>query len=298
MADKLVYPDRGFTSSAGTELSRQNTPCPSFRRHGRPARAERGRRPPKTKRRSGIMTLRELAAIMFIILVILAIAIPYRLRQTQSMRNAACIYAMKQIGLALQAYHNEYGRFPPPYTVDEEGNRLHSWRMLILPYFGRRDIFQGVRLDEPWDSEHNRQFASEWLSFYECPTGDFYEEYHEFPGASYVMITGPGTVGEGTEGARLGNITDAHDSTVLVAEVALSPVHWMEPRDYDFAAGPHRLISRPNESDDTVGLGSNHVDVVNMLMVDGSVKSVPVDINEKVFRALMTIAGGEEVELE
>ena len=112
------------------------------------------------------------------------------------------------------------------------------------------------------------------------------------------MITGPGTVGEGTEGTRMEDVTDARGSTVLIAEVGRSPVHWMEPRDYDFAVGPHRLISQPDESDDTVSLGSNHVDTVNMLMADGSVKSVPVDIDEKTFKALMTIGGGEEVGLE
>jgi hypothetical protein len=44
----------------------------------------------------------------------------------------------KMIALALHNYHDVYAAFPPAYTVDENGQRLHSWRTLILPWLEHR----------------------------------------------------------------------------------------------------------------------------------------------------------------
>ena len=72
-----------------------------------------------------------------------------------------CSAHVKQIGLALHNYHDKHNAFPPLYTVDEEGNQLHSWRVLILPYVKDNeysDVYKKIRLDEPWDSDWNRLF--------------------------------------------------------------------------------------------------------------------------------------------
>ena len=54
----------------------------------------------------------------------------------EAVRCQMCRNKMQQIGIALQKYHDQHGSFPPAYTVDADGNPLHSWRTLILPYFG------------------------------------------------------------------------------------------------------------------------------------------------------------------
>ncbi|MCL2711649.1 MAG: DUF1559 domain-containing protein [Planctomycetaceae bacterium] len=93
----------------------------------------------------------------------------------EAARCATCVGNMKAIGVALQNYHDHHGSFPPAYTVDAEGNPLHSWRILILPYFAPgvieqkwKDIYDQIRFDEPWDSEHNRQF-NEYIEHHWCP---------------------------------------------------------------------------------------------------------------------------------
>src|SRR6478672_5330638 len=46
----------------------------------------------------------------------------------------ACSNHLKQIGIALQNYHDVYGSFPPAYVADANGRPMHSWRVLILPF--------------------------------------------------------------------------------------------------------------------------------------------------------------------
>ena len=41
---------------------------------------------------------------------------------------------MKQLGLAVHNYAQQYRCFPPAYIADKNGKPMHSWRVLILPY--------------------------------------------------------------------------------------------------------------------------------------------------------------------
>ena len=36
-----------------------------------------------------------------------------------------------RIATALREYHADYGRLPPPYTVDANGTPMHSWRAAV-----------------------------------------------------------------------------------------------------------------------------------------------------------------------
>ncbi|MHB9078993.1 MAG: DUF1559 family PulG-like putative transporter [Pirellulaceae bacterium] len=67
-------------------------------------------------------------------------------------------------------YQHEHGTLPPAYTVNAEGQPLHSWRVLLLPYLGQQELYGKLRLDEPWDSEHNRQFQDAAPNIYQCPS--------------------------------------------------------------------------------------------------------------------------------
>jgi hypothetical protein len=52
--------------------------------------------------------------------------------------------------LALAAYKDNYGCLPPAVTYDADGRAMHSWRVYILPYIERQDIYDQYRFDEPW----------------------------------------------------------------------------------------------------------------------------------------------------
>jgi len=76
----------------------------------------------------------------------------------EAARRMQCSSYSKGILLAFHNYSDTHGALPPLYTVDDEGKPLHSWRVLILPFLEQQDLYNQIRLDEPWDSEYNKQF--------------------------------------------------------------------------------------------------------------------------------------------
>ncbi len=69
-----------------------------------------------------------------------------------------CYDNIYRIKLAMEAYYKEHGTHVPLYVADENGNPLHSWRVLLLPYLGYNGLYQKIKLDESWDSEWNSRF--------------------------------------------------------------------------------------------------------------------------------------------
>jgi hypothetical protein len=63
---------------------------------------------------------------------------------------------MTLLGKALVEHSGRRRSFPPAYIVDDKGKPLLSWRVAILPYIGGEDLFRLFKLDESWNSPHNR----------------------------------------------------------------------------------------------------------------------------------------------
>ena len=66
---------------------------------------------------------------------------------------------LEQIGKAIRKYESVQ-RFLPNNSYDDTGKPLLSWRVHILPFLGDDDsaeLYRRFRLNEPWDSPHNRQ---------------------------------------------------------------------------------------------------------------------------------------------
>ena len=135
-----------------------------------------------------------------------------------------CVRHVKHMALAMLMYERDHGTLPPAYTVDAGGNPLHSWRVLLLPYLGQQALYDAIRLDEPWDSEHNRQFHGEEVPFYRCPSDAVAQ-----PGqTTYSVVVGPDMPFEAGEGKRLGDFGSHSDDMILLVERA-RPVCWMDP---------------------------------------------------------------------
>src|SRR5262245_11913758 len=67
---------------------------------------------------------------------------------------------LKTIGLALHNYHDAQGYLPPPASLGKDGKALLSWRVAILPYVEQDNLYRQFRLDEPWDSPHNKKLIA------------------------------------------------------------------------------------------------------------------------------------------
>jgi len=74
-------------------------------------------------------------------------------------RYAQCKGKLKQLGLALFNYHEDYGSFPPAYIADTNGNPMHSWRLLLLPYMDEPELYSLYNFSQPWNAPGNSKLS-------------------------------------------------------------------------------------------------------------------------------------------
>src|SRR6266704_588138 len=85
-------------------------------------------------------------------LIVVALFLPgYNSRARPASRRTQCLNNIRNIALALHNYASLNGSLPPAYIADANGRPMHSWRVLILPYVDRSDIYAAYRFDEPWN---------------------------------------------------------------------------------------------------------------------------------------------------
>jgi hypothetical protein len=191
-----------------------------------------------------------------------------------------CFNNLKQIGLALNNYHNANGHFPMANAVDQNGTPLFSWRVEILPMLGYDKLYKSFEKDEPWNSPHNAKIlGQESIKQYNC-TSDVREK-DDFT-TNYIAIIGPGTVWREDGPIKFSDLPDGGSHTVMLVEVANSGVHWAEPRDFTVDAALERMKTGKG-----LGLSSGHPSVINILFADGALrclrKDIPIFLWEKLF---------------
>jgi hypothetical protein len=191
---------------------------------------------------------------------------------------------LHQIGLALHAYHDANGTFPPAATSPRPGAPPVSWRVLILPYLDANDVYNAWNMMEPWDGPNNRKL---WERMPEC----YRHPARRLDGTKtyYQVFVGTDTVFPADRGIRLADILDGSSSTILVAE-GCSPVLWCEPVDIPFQTSPNGY--------DPKQVGGYFGKMVNVLLADGSVRSVSWDVSPQMFQNAITRADGMPVNLD
>ena len=215
--------------------------------------------------------------------VMIALLLPAVQSAREAARRAQCTNNLKQIALAMLNYESSMGVFPPAAITDNQGKALLSWRVAILPYIESGGLYKKFKLDEPWDSPHNKALLKEMPQTYLCPSLGVVEPY----ATTYQAFVGKGAIFESGKGTRLAGITDGTSNTLMVVE-AKQAVPWTKPDDLPFnaAAAPSLF-----------GAGSSHPGGFNAVLADGSVRFIRTTISPDVFRALITRNGGEVVVL-
>ena len=200
-----------------------------------------------------------------------------------------CAVNLKELALAVHSYHDARKAFPPAYTIDEKGNKLHSWRVLLLPYLGYEELYSQIRLDEPWNSEYNKQFNEMVLPIFQCHVTAFAD--NPKPVTTYAAIVGrQGVFEENGKQISFIDIRDGSSNTLLFVE-RTTPVNWMEPTDITFDEAIKGVGVSPNGIADTHG-GSN------CAICDGGTTFMSKNIKPELLRAAITRNGGEIIPFE
>lgn len=210
----------------------------------------------------------------------------------EAARRAQCVCNFCQITLALHNYHDAYGSFPPAHVDDAQGRRMHSWRVLILPFMEQSPLYNTYNLNEPWNSPGNRTLLNAMPNVYACPSR---HDNRSTPTTltSYVAITGPGTAFPDGRTVKLSDVKDGAANTIIAAEVANLDVPWTEPRDLDVRTMSLK-VNDPNRG----GISSRHPGGANVTSADGGKRFMREGITPQDMKAILTIDGRETVDVD
>jgi prepilin-type N-terminal cleavage/methylation domain-containing protein/prepilin-type processing-associated H-X9-DG protein len=235
--------------------------------------------PPKPKKG---FTLIELLVVLSVIAMLIAFLFPAQRRSREPARRSTCKNNLKQIGIALHNYAETYGGFPPAYTVDENGNRLHSWRTLILPFLDQKALYDRIDLSKPWSDPANAEAYKASIPIYLCPSATSPVSH-----TTYLAVVGEDSSFHPTRPRAISEFTDGPGQTLHVIEAGShQAVHWMSPMDAD--SGMLLSISPTTELPHSGGF--------HALLVDGSVRFVSADAPEAIRLSPLSIAGNDTID--
>jgi RNA polymerase sigma factor (sigma-70 family) len=186
------------------------------------------------------------------------------------------------------------GFMPPPALINKDGKAVLSWRVLILPYLGERDLYEQFKLSEPWDGPNNKKLLSKMPAVFAPPGVKTPEPYTTF----YQVFVSPKPK-DGRKAAERGgseiqaafvqgqpqlfpaHFSDGLSQTILIIEAAKA-VAWTQPADLPYAA------DKPLPE-----LGGMFADVFHTAFANGDVHSLTKKIDEKALHAVITSNGLE-----
>ncbi len=202
-------------------------------------------------------------------------------QRTSSMRN------LENIAEALNAYAADHGSYPPPIMYGPGKRKMHSWRVLILPYLNEQALFDQFNLKKPWDDPQNIQLAYQMPAVYAHPNAASNGWY---TAAGYYLIVGQGTLFPKAGPLSPDQVTDDPSQTVLVIEGAPNTTlgSWTEPVDLDFGLMRGQING-------TVGIepGGLSDGGAAMVTVDERAHFAPEAMSPTTFNALVTPNGRE-----
>ena len=216
--------------------------------------------------------------------MVAALTLPAWEAAEEALRRRACVDRMHRVTLAILLYECDHGTLPPAYTVDASGNPLHSWRVLLLPYLGQQELFDSIRLDEPWDSEHNQQFHKHVLETYQCPSSGLK------PGqTTYSVVVGPDTAFQAGQGKSLSDFGPKSAGMILLVE-RRSPGCWMDP-----ALDVPQEVAEEGVNESAPGndaIASPHPGGANVGQRSGSTQFLSEIVDSETLKGLLQGTGG------
>jgi hypothetical protein len=193
-------------------------------------------------------------------------------------RRQRTIDNMTKIGAAIAKHIEEKRSIPPAAILSSSGRPLLSWRVGLLPYLGYEALYKQFRLEEPWDSPHNRLLLPFIPREFQSP--DRFDDK-----TNYLAPIASFTAFQGKRGMGIRKIEDGLENTVVVVEVDDdSAVPWTKPHDLDFNL--YRLDAN---------VGNLRQDGFFVVWGTGEVTRIRPDATDAELRSVFTIDAGEPI---
>ncbi|MGE3316892.1 MAG: DUF1559 domain-containing protein [Planctomycetaceae bacterium] len=236
-----------------------------------------------------------------------ALLLPAVQQAREAARRAQSSNNLKQIGLAMHNYHDVHLHFPlgSSPNVDLPQEKLQSWLVEILPYVEQSNLYNSIDRTKAWDDAANKAAMQTLVPVYAHPSVPVIQN-NGYAISNYIGFAGIGKDGPklpanspkaGIFGynrkTRIADVLDGTSNTAAVTETKTNTGPWG-------AAGSSTM--RPATQKPYVngpdGFGGITPQGMNVLFADGAVRFISKDIDPKVFEAMITIQGGEAVNLD
>jgi hypothetical protein len=272
----------------------------------------------------------ELLVVLAVGGILIGLVLPVLGRVNENALRMSCANNLKQLALAL---HNHADNTPvlragrdaprplPAGTVPNAAlptERRLSWHVEVLPYIEQDSLFRRIDRKASWDAPTNAAAVATPVRILQCPS------LVQGPPRPFTNVTtyiGPaglgldaavhphGHAGIGLFGydrrADLRAVKDGLSNTALILETARDNGPWarggpatvrgLDPGDRPYV-GVGRAFGGLHFSQPTVFRGPRPLGC-NLAMADGSVRTLKESAAPEVLEALVTVAGGEELDV-
>ncbi|MEZ6131014.1 MAG: DUF1559 domain-containing protein [Planctomycetaceae bacterium] len=198
-----------------------------------------------------------------------------------AMSRATLTGNLKQLGLAMHNFHDVYGNFADDNGGAGAAKGKLSWRVHLLPYLDEAVLYRKFRLDEAWDSDHNKTLIEEMPAVFRSPG------VAQKGQTSIHILVGEGALFEGERAPALRDIHDGTSNTLLMVMAGADKADvWTKPGGLELKAGAPK---------NTLG----QIDRQFMVcMADGFVRPLSVDLDPDLFRRIAQHQDGEPTSLD
>ncbi|RYG68659.1 DUF1559 domain-containing protein [bacterium] len=234
-------------------------------------------------------TLIELLVVIAIIAILAAILFPVFGRARENARRSSCQSNLKQIGLGLTQYSQDYDERMPRtwFGIDKDASGIgrFKWMDAIYPYVKSEQIFNC-----PSDDSSSTRSAINKNALYKyhdgnTSTGMGYNYGSYGANNSYYDI-GPEALPPFSRSATLASI-QAPSTTVWIADTLPTDTtnaayhtfefNWATRADQPTGSIQVGSVPTLKGTGSSVGLGARHLDTTTALYCDGHVKSIKLD---------------------
>jgi hypothetical protein len=204
--------------------------------------------------------------------------------QLLTLAKAQAMQQMRSICIQILNHHSALKLLPPAGGIEKNENfkGSFSWRVHILPFLGdeEAELYRRFKLNEDWDSEHNRQFITKMPAVFLMPNSTLAVGDGR---SNFCVPTGADTMWPMDKIINFDDITDGVASTISVLEVrdGLAQI-WTKPEP--FVVDPQRLDEQ---------LGGHFDSEFLVSFANGAMGFRSLDINPKVFASMLTRNAGD-----